>query len=583
MRFEAKLFDELEPCYPDMTLEDGVGCYRVDCCNGMYAGVNIVMDKLTVGKPIMITVHGPHSGYKLFKMLPVPVEVNTGAKLRTEYLKNDFNEHVIRRAPFMVYDALKPIYNTFVTDSTCCALNFKSIVEYNRQNKEESWSITIEHNNHKVLLVLDVGIYQQTLPKPNEVNYKYINWINYENIAKYHNLQMWTDDYFSMLRKYIRTAVYSRQNMLNIPIESFISKVGDDIKLDTELLSRVINMAKECGIKYFQGSALTKRYYEAVDDDEFYNSLDHDAILHTDMVAKLYGLEAMKAFDHGDKALTITGEPYPSEKGERDLRILGQLMSQYIEAADLKNVYIQCALDEPNDLLAKAYKGITDIIKDTMPGTKIMEPVLETDKIVGTLDIWCPSVDIYEKNKAFYDQQKANGDGIFVYTCLTPGGNYLNRLLDMERIRCVLLGWAPALYKDIEGFLHWGANQYLDVNPYERQSVMFSEQVLEFHPKKASFLPAGDYCIFYPGFHEPYISIRSEAHRIGLEDLCLLQMLDNLDADKKQKIMGKIFRSYSDYEKSIEIYREARRELLSSVHSAVMTKHNKQVEVTENA
>ena len=100
-----------------------------------------------------------------------------------------------------------------------------------------------------------------------------------------------------------------------------------------------------------------------------------------------------------------------------------------------------------------------------MPGVPLLEPVLPTEKLEGALDVWCPYIDVYENNRAFFDAQAEKGDRLFVYTCLTPGGNYLNRLLHLERLRIVYSGCAPATYPNLEGYLHWGANQYMWMDP----------------------------------------------------------------------------------------------------------------------
>ncbi|MEG0767230.1 MAG: DUF4091 domain-containing protein, partial [Clostridia bacterium] len=175
----------------------------------------------------------------------------------------------------------------------------------------------------------------------------------------------------------------------------------------------------------------------------------------------------------------------------------------------------------------------------------ILEPVLPTHALPDCIDIYCPTTETYENDQAYYDSLVEKGASLYVYTCLTPGGNYLNRMLDMQRIRQTYLFWAPILYPNIKGFLHWGLNQYPNGdNPYARSCVMFSEQVLEFHPKRALFLPAGDFCIFYPGDNGPLLSTRSEAHRLGLEDLCLLE---NMDATDAKALAARVLRGYQDY------------------------------------
>ncbi|MCT4687659.1 DUF4091 domain-containing protein [Vallitalea sp.] len=565
--FIARLFDELEPCYPDTIVSQGNINYCTSGANGSYAGVNILISGITPGIPITIKVNGPHTGYKLFNMIPVPVEVNTGAKQRSEYLKNDYNEHVIRRAPFMVYDALEPINSIIMPTTTTCGINFKAIIEYVKENNRQEWEFIITHGQNIIKLNYQVDVYKVTVPKTTKQTFKYINWINYNNIASYHNIQKWSPEYELMLEKYFRTAVYSRQNMLNLPLEEFFDITNNSLTLNIKRLKKVISIARKSGIQWFHGTALCYRSEGLEDNDDFYNSLNHELLKHTDQVAEAYKKGAFDAFDNGKYAKTIiTAQLIPSEEGDNTLRQITSQINDFIEENNLTDYYMQCALDEPNDALADTYKHITNIIKEEMPNISILEPVLPTNKIEDSLDIWCPSIDVYEQNKTFYDEQVKKGNELFTYTCLTPGGNYINRLLDMERIRIVWIGWAPAKYTNIKGFLHWGANQYVGgIDPYKRQAVMFSEQVLEFHPKRANFLPAGDYCIFYPGFNEPLISIRSEAHRIGFEDLCLLQQLEAIDNNKKNSILLQVFRNYSDYEKSIEKYRQAKKELLESL------------------
>jgi hypothetical protein len=499
-------------------------------------------------------------------MLPVPVEVNTGAKQRSEYLKNDHNDNVIRRAPFMVYDALEPIYNIVMPTTTTYGVNFKSIVEYCRENTTQSWEITVTHGENKVVLNFSVDVYSVTVPKANKDTHKYVNWFSFENIATYHNIEEWSPRYYEMLEKYLRVAVYSRQNMLALPINECMEVIDGKVVLDKCRLKKIVNLARKVGIEWFEGGALAYRNEGLGDNDDFYNSLDHDSFTSTDQVALAFKEKAFYLFDNVETACTVvTADIIPSPKGEQTLRDMARQIYEFVVENDLQDCYFQSALDEPNDALVNVYKILTDIIKEEMPGISIFEPVLPTEKVDGCVDVWCPSLDVYERNQKFFDDRIEKGDRLFVYSCLTPGGNYTNRLLDMERLRMVWIGWAPAKYTNVGGFLHWGANQYLGIDPLKRQAVMFSEQVMEFHPKRANFLPAGDYCIFYPGFNEPLVSIRSEAHRIGYEDLCLLEQLAKKDEKKKDEIVNLVFRGYGDYEKSVDKYREARKLLLEAL------------------
>lgn len=566
MSFTARLFDELTPCYPDTDVRTGKLHYKTAGANGTYSGVNILLSGLTPGFPVCIEVQGENTAFKMFRMLPVPVEVNTGAKLRTEYLKNDVNENVIRRAPFMVYEALEPIYNIVMADLTTMGLSFKSAIEYCRERKIQTWKICISHAGEMQELTFEVEQYPYKVPKAGRDTHKFVMWFNLDEIAWCHNVAKWSPEFERLLEKYYRAANFSRQNMMAISMGDCFDVTEEGVRLNREHFSMLVRTAQRAGMAYFEGGAVAVRAASLADNDEFYNSLDHDGIRNSDEIAEAFKLEAFDEFDNGRYAVDcLTGVRVDSEEGQRVIASVGKQLYEAVKEFGLEDVWMQSALDEPNDALCGVYRTITGILRREMPGIPILEPVLPTEKVEGALDIWCPSADVYENNREFFDRQAAGGDRLFVYTCLTPGGNYLNRMLDMERLRIVYFGWLPARYPNIEGYLHWGANQYLGVNPYRRSCCMFSEQILEFHPKRAMFLPAGDFGIFYPGYREPYISVRSEAHRIGYEDLCLLEALKAKDPGLEQKILDKVFRGCADYEKSVEKYRAARQELLEAL------------------
>ena len=137
--------------------------------------------------------------------------------------------------------------------------------------------------------------------------------------------------------------------------------------------------------------------------------------------------------------------------------------------------------------------------------------------------------------------------------------------MDMERLRCVYLGWAPAKYEDIEGFLHWGGS-YLCVNPYDT-SIGFNEDFCDYNAIPQNILPVGDHIIFYPaiGNNSVYSSTRAESQRIGLEDLVLIEMLKKTNRVKALEIVDELFTNYSCYEKDITKYRRVKKELLENL------------------
>jgi len=142
----------------------------------------------------------------------------------------------------------------------------------------------------------------------------------------------------------------------------------------------------------------------------------------------------------------------------------------------------------------------------------------------------------------------------------------------MERLRAVWLGWAPAKYTDIEGFLHWGANWFGGegmegiwgtFEPFYNAGGQ--GHITDYDLDKYNRLPAGDGAIMYPGHCEALSSARLEAHRIGLEDLYLLEELKKKDTERALQLIDMVFRGYADFEKSVDKYRDVRQMLLKEL------------------
>ena len=76
----------------------------------------------------------------------VPIEENTGLDSRTEQFKGVINPHVIRRAPFRVFEILKPVNNYIIAETKYSLLNLKIYIPEK-----------IDSGNHLVKLSFKIG------------------------------------------------------------------------------------------------------------------------------------------------------------------------------------------------------------------------------------------------------------------------------------------------------------------------------------------------------------------------------------------------------------------------------------------
>lgn len=543
--FEAALFDELEPLYPDTDPLKGVGLYQVSVPSETYAGVHIMLSGLTPGKfvtfeaaaPLRMTEtaredgarverHVPDHRWKLFELLPLPVEVNSGPDSRTEWMNQDVNEHVIRRAPFMVYDVLRPCGCVVTAQGAVMALAFRCKVDGNKRELKK-WEFTLSHDGVSRRLTFEVEVFPASVPEAGPNDHKYVNWLGSRAIAAYHNAPLFSDEWYRMFEKYLRLGKYGRQNMALLPADLYFDLREDAAVLNEEKLDRLIAILDKVGIYWIEGGHLAGR------KDNEWEAVQAEVLL-----------------THG----LIPGS------GEEELGRLCSQLYAYLKKKGLTKRWIQSFMDEPLDCLADAYTAGVRIVKSAMPGISVADATIARETIAGTVDYWCPTIDKFKKYRDFFERRHSIGDHILVYTCLDPAGNFCNRFLDQERLRQVWIGWAPALYGSIEGYLHWGG-MFMDRLDFYRLSAPLPD-ITDYDASRSSCLPAGDSAVMFPGFHEAYSSTRLEAHRIGLEDLALLQRVREMDPAGTAELVDRVFRGYDDYEKNVSVYRKTRRLLL---------------------
>ena len=525
------LVDPLEAIYPDQNnITHASTTWEADFPIGTEADVHILLNipKGTVFKLIAKKNGKPLDTNVWSELIDVPVEQNTGLDSRTEQFINKKNPYVIRRAPFRIYEVIQPVkVNHFVGNANYSA--FRLAIPPHLINAPGKHEITIEvqSDSFKANGIFKIQVYPVRLPKLGQSNFFYTNWFSLTNIEEYHDLERWSKPWFEMMDKYASLMAHGRQNSITIPGE-LIYFENDAVVLEEEKMLAFINIFRKYGFKYFEAPHLM---FRGINDD--------------------WGDPELK--------VALTGKRYYKENGIHDIAKLITAIKEFCLKNNLADNWLQHIADEPTSVNASCYKDVVKQVKKIFPQAKVMEATNDKEGIVGSVDIWCPLINDFQENEVFFRERQNEGEKVLVYTCLIPGGKWLNRTLDMEKLRQVYFGWGAAHY-NTGGYLHWGLNQYKK-DPFEHSVVK--------HPSPAAsdnnYLPAGDTHIVYPGKGEPLSSIRFEAHRIGIEDYELLLNLKLNNKRKQQRIVRKLFRSYTDYNLDPIIYRNTRKNLLKSL------------------
>lgn len=532
---QAALFDELVELYPDTDPARGEANYEGDTPKGVPAGVHLIVRRLVPGRTLgwkLLEGGHPIAEATAFRMIAVPVEQNTGLVSRTEVFEQKQNPHVIRRAPFRVFEVLEPIgAGTTVDDSGIVCLRIEVPVGAEAGAGVREYQLVLESGEWSAALEWTLTVHDVSVPPVGSRSPGYTNWFSLGAIAQRHQLELWSEPYWTMLGRYADLMARGRQNTFWIRWRDFLA-AGDDAvpRLDRARLERYLRLFFARGFTVVEGG--------------------HVAVRH------------QGDWGSGRLDFNLTGADLSGTEGKAALRDFLLEVKRALAQTEQPEgtAYLQHISDEPTNVNAAAYREVADLVREVLPDAGIFEATMSLE-LVGAVNHWCPQVQEYQQHQAFFETRKQSGDTVWVYTCLVPGGPWINRLLDQERLRQVYVGWSLFRY-DLAGFLHWGFNHYRsDQDP-------FAKSVVPHGKGPPNFLPAGDTHVVYPGKDDPLSGHRFEAHRIGMEDAELLLRLKEVDPARAEQLCGQVFRAYDDFETDVRIYRSVRRQLLHALTRA---------------
>ena len=530
---EAGFHDELTLLYPDTDATDAPREWTSDTARGWLAGVHLLVqpqDIPSTGVRVTDEQGRTVDGLAIYRIHDVPVEENTGLDSRTEQFKGSVNPHVVRRAPFQIYEAIEPLA---MHDGEVIVSRTEGPIAYRLEvQSDEPGSrvllVDVTPDVDDAPLEWTVRTHDWASPSRQSLGFGYTNWFSPSLIARYHDVELWSDAFWPVLVAYAELMARGGQDTFWMKWPDFFERDGDRWVLNEARLDRFIRIFLDAGLYRIEGAPIARR----PGGDWSSSTLE----------------------------LSIPRVPANDPEGRLLLADMAGQLSAFMSSRGWTDQWVQHIADEPTDVNAEAYRLVAEQMHELLPGVPIMEATM-TRSLSGAVDIWCPKVNKYQENRAFFDARRAEGDQVWTYTCLAPGGPWLNRLMDQERLRSVYFAWAAMTF-DVDGYLHWGLNHY-KADPFE-QSVVDHPAM----PGTTNKLPAGDTHVVFPGPDGPWSSTRFEAQRIGLEDLAALQALKRSDPQACQRIVDSIFRGYDDWEDDVETYRQQRRALLEAVASA---------------
>lgn len=353
-----------------------------------------------------------------------------------------------------------------------------------------------------------ITILNALLPQQKLIHTK---WFYVDCLAEYYHQEVFSEENWSTIEKFIRKAASGGINMILTPIHTppLDTRVGGErltnqlvdvfgeqgtYRFDMCKLRRWISMCKKCGMKYFE-------------------------------MAHLYTQWGAR---HAPKVMaTVDGEYRQIFGWETDAvsTEYNQFLQAYIPAVrkvlreeNVEHLSVWHISDEPSEVHLEDYSAARKQVLPLLEDCFIMDALSSYEFYQqGIVDHPVVSNNHIEK---FIEE---NVPDLWTYYCCGQYKDVSNMFVAMPSSRNRML--AVQLFKyNIKGFLQWGFNfyksQYSDhrINPYLSLDG-------------DGFVPAGDTFQVYPGLNgEPEESIRMAVTRDAMQDLRAFEMLAELES-----------------------------------------------------
>lgn len=520
--FQYHVVDANEWLYPDSEIPNAPNrMIELDVARGGRTGFQVLLRGTTPGEPLEYSLEGDLLG-EIYQLIDVRVPENSGPPCSAIPPDQPTPDYVIRKAPYRVYEALRPLASGDPARGETDALYASLVIARDAQPGRREGRLRIRTGGGEAAVDVVVNVYSAQVPE--EGHLRVTNWFSTARMARGHGIESWSEEHWDMLRKYAALMRRGRQTDF-IPVRPEVTKTGEGTwEFDFSRTERMIRMFLAEGFTHI----------------ELPHIAGHDR--RRDAVARF--------------VVNIDGTPTPGTSHEAYV-----FLSQYLTAwGDMlrRNGWYDRAtqhiVDEPNPNDFDSYRIMAGTVRKFLPGVPLID-ALGNPGLDGAVDIWVPLSESYENHREDFEAHRRRGDTIWFYTCCAPSGFHLNRFIDTELLRTRLLHWANWKYR-LDGFLHWGLNQVIE------EQDPFEDTCPPHGPYRDFHLPPGDSHIVYPGPDGPWSSVRFEAMGAGIEDYELLRIVAERDPDLADEITAQLVRSFTDYDATVEGFKAAYRRLL---------------------
>lgn len=340
---------------------------------------------------------------------------------------------------------------------------------------------------------------------------KYTCWFHGDCLADYYQVPVFSEQHWTIMERQLQLAVDRGQNMLLTPLFTppldtgvglerttiqlvDVTQTGDTYQFDFTKLTRWIEMAQRCGIRYFEMSHLFTQWGAAACPK---------------ILATVNG-ELRQIFGWNQLALCAEYKAF--------LSAFLPALTAYLSAMGLQDVTYFHLSDEPHADHLEQYLKIKEFITPLLQSYPIMDAM--SDYSYYEQGVCAHPVVATTALDPFLNGKRP--EEFWVYYCCSQGGQHLsNRFMAMPGYRTRILG-LQCYKENVAGFLQWALNFY-----NSRYSMRHLNPFYETDGDGA--FPSGDAFMIYPGADGmPLESQRLVIFHEALQDLAALALLERL-------------------------------------------------------
>ncbi|RPJ57862.1 MAG: DUF4091 domain-containing protein [Acidobacteria bacterium] len=508
--------------YPDTKIPASpVKTVDLHSARGGRAGFQLLLRGMSANDPLTCRFEGQPQP-EIYQLIDVNVPENSGPPCSAIPPDQPTPEYVIRKAPYRVYEALRPVREGDRARGETEAFYVSFRVNPDTAPGPHNGRFRIQAGDQVAEIGVHLTVHDVRIPEQGRL--RVTNWFSTEHMARLHKLEPWSEPHWQMLRRYAQMMRRGRQTDF-MPVRPRVKKLGEGSwEFDFSRTERMIKMFLDEGFTHI----------------EMPHIAGHDR-----------RKEAVARF-----VVNVEGTPHPGTSHEAYV-YLSQYLTAWANMLRRNGWYdraTQHIVDEPPPAHFGEYRIMAGTVRKFLPGVPLIDALGEPE-LDGAVDIWVPLSESYEKARDAFEAHRRRGDAIWFYTCCAPSGFHLNRFIDTELLRTRLLHWTNWRYR-LDGYLHWGLNQIIpEQDPFENTTPPHG-------PYKDFHLPPGDSHLVYPGEDGPWSSVRFEAMGSGIEDYELLRIVAAQDEKLADELCSQLVRTFTDYDATVPGFEAAHRRLL---------------------